>query len=92
MRYSSTALYSINHDPQCVLVLVTVQLYASTAALLGNLLRQKNSVNVGKNTSRCNGHSTKKLVQLLIILHCQCKVPWHDTSLLVITGGIASKL
>ena len=49
-------------------------------------------MNVGKNTTRSDGNTSKQLVQFLVILNSKGDVTGHDTSLLVITGGIASKL
>jgi len=49
-------------------------------------------MDVRKDTSRSNGNSSKQLVQLLIVLHGKGDVTGHNTSLLVVTGGIASKL
>ena len=57
----------------------------------GRLLGEKNSMDVGQHTSRGNGDTTKQFVQLLIILDGKGDVTGHNTSLLVITGGIAGK-
>ena len=57
-----------------------------------SLLWKKDSVNVGKDTSRSDGNSTKQLVQFLIVLHCKSDVSRHNTSLLVVTGGVSGKL
>jgi hypothetical protein len=56
------------------------------------LLGEKNSVDVGQNSSRGNGNSSKKLVQLLIVLDGKSNVPGNDTRLLVVTSGISGKL
>ena len=64
----------------------------STSNLFARLLGEKNSVDVGKDTSRGNGDSSKQLVQLLIVLDGKGDVTGHNTSLLVVTGGVASKL
>ena len=53
---------------------------------------EKNSVDVGKDTTGCDGNTSKQLVQLLIVLNGKGDVTGHDTSLLVVTGGIAGKL
>jgi hypothetical protein len=55
------------------------------------LLGQKNGMDVWEDTSSCNGYSTQQLVQFFIILDSQCNVAWDNTTLLVITGGIAGK-
>jgi len=49
-------------------------------------------MNIGKDASRSDGNSTKQLVQFLIVLHCKSDVSRHNTSLLVVTGSISSKL
>ena len=49
-------------------------------------------MDVRKDTSRSNGNSSKQLVQLLIVLHGKGDVTGHDTSLLVVTSGVTSKL
>ena len=48
-------------------------------------------MNVGQYTTSGNGHSSEQLVQLLIILHSKGDVTGYNTSLLVVTGGIAGK-
>ena len=60
--------------------------------LFARLLGEKNSVDVGKDTSRSDGDTSEQLVQLLIVLDGEGDVTGHDTSLLVVTGGIAGKL
>jgi len=49
-------------------------------------------MDVGKNTSRSNGDTSKKLVQLLVVLDSKGDVTGHDAGLLVVTGSIASEL
>jgi hypothetical protein len=49
-------------------------------------------MNVGKNTSRGNGDSSKQLVELLIILDGKSQVTGHDAALLVVAGGVTGKL
>ena len=48
-------------------------------------------MDVGQHTSRGNGDTSEQFVQLLIVLHCEGDVTGHDTSLLVITGGVSGK-
>ena len=61
--------------------------------LLGRrgLLGEKNGVNVWQNTSTGDGDSTKEAVQFFVILDGEGDVTWHNTALLVITCGVASK-
>ena len=49
-------------------------------------------MDVGKNSTACDGNTSEQLVQLLIVLDGKGDVTRDDTSLLVITGGIACKL
>jgi len=49
-------------------------------------------VDVGEDSTTSNGDATEQLVQLLIILDGKGEMTRHDTSLLVVAGGIASKL
>lgn len=51
---------------------------------LGNLL--------GKNTTLGDDDVTQKLVQLLVVTDGELKVTGNDTRLLVVTGGVSSKL
>jgi hypothetical protein len=55
------------------------------------LLGEEDGVNVGKDTSSGNGHSSQELVEFLVILDGKGNVTWYDAALLVITGGIAGK-
>ena len=59
--------------------------------LLG-LLGQKYSLDVGKNTSLCDGDTGKKFVQLLVVTDSQLKVTGNDSCLLVVTSSIARQL
>ena len=59
--------------------------------LLG-LLGQKNSLNVGKNTSLCNGDTGKQFVQLLVITDSQLKVTGDYSCLFVVTSSVACQL
>lgn len=49
-------------------------------------------VNVGKYTTLGDGDVAQKLVQLLVVADGELKVTGDDTGLLVVTGGVASKL
>ncbi len=57
-----------------------------------SLLGQKNSLDVGEDTTLGNGDSSKKLVQLLVITDGQLEVAGDDSGLLVVTGSIACQL
>ena len=60
--------------------------------LFGRLLGEKNSVNVGENTTGGDGDVAQQLVQLLVVLDGEGEVTRHDARLLVVTGGVASEL
>lgn len=49
-------------------------------------------MDVGKNTTLSNRDTTEELIELLIIAHSKKDVTRNNTSLLVITGCIASQL
>jgi hypothetical protein len=49
-------------------------------------------VNVWKNTTLSNGHTTEKLVQLLIVADSQLDVTRDDSSLLVVSSGVTGQL
>ena len=59
--------------------------------LFARLLWKKNSVDVGKDTTRSDGNTSKQLVQFLIVLNGKGDVTGYDTSLLVITSGVTGK-
>jgi len=48
-------------------------------------------VNVWQNTTLCDCDVTEQLVQFLIVSNGELKVTWDDTSLLVVTSGVAGK-
>jgi hypothetical protein len=49
-------------------------------------------VNVGQNTTLCDGDVSQQLVQLLIVSDGELKMTGDDTGLLVVTSGVASQL
>ena len=49
-------------------------------------------MNVGEDTSRGNGHSSKELAELLIIADGKLDVAGDNTVLLVVAGSISSEL
>ena len=49
-------------------------------------------MDVGENTTRCDGNTSEELVQLFIVLDCQRNVTRNDTALLVVASGVSSKL
>ena len=65
-----------------------------TSCLFGlvALLGQKNSLDVGQDTSLGNGHSGEKFVQFLVITDGQLQMPGDDPGLLVVTGSVTGKL
>jgi len=73
----------------CHHIMTTVK---SKSLLRGSLLGEKNSVDVGEDTSRRDGDATEQLVQLLVVLDGKGDVTGHDARLLVVAGGVAGKL
>ena len=59
--------------------------------LFPRLLGEKDSVNIGQDTTRSDGDTPKQLVELFIILDSKGDVTGDDASLLVIAGGVASE-
>ena len=49
-------------------------------------------MDVGKDSSRSDGDASQQLVELLVILDGEGDVAGHDAGLLVVAGGVASKL
>jgi hypothetical protein len=49
-------------------------------------------VNVGQNTTLCNGDVSQQLVQLLIVSDGELEMTGDDTGLLVVTSGVTSQL
>ena len=68
-----------------------VKAYLSFGFLLG-LLGQKYSLDVGKNTSLCNGDTGEQFVQLLVITDSQLKVTGDDSCLLIVTSSVSRQL
>ena len=63
----------------------------SNLLLLG-LLGEKDSLDVGEDTTLSDGDTREKLVQLLVITDGELKMTGDDSRLLVVTGGVASQL
>jgi hypothetical protein len=49
-------------------------------------------VDVGQDTTLCNGDVAEQLVQLLIVSDGELEMPGDDTSLLVVAGSVTSQL
>ena len=60
--------------------------------LLFGLLGEKDSLDVGEDTTLGDGDSGEKLVQLLVVTDGELKMSGDDSGLLVVTGGVASQL
>ena len=58
----------------------------------GSLLGQKNSLDVGQDSSLSDGHTGEQLVELLVVADSQLKVAGVDSGLLVVTGSVAGEL
>ncbi|XP_046573471.1 uncharacterized protein LOC124281572 [Haliotis rubra] len=59
--------------------------------LLG-LLGEKNSLDVGEDTTLGDGYSGQKLVQLLVVPDGQLQMSGDDSGLLVVSGGVTCQL
>ena len=60
--------------------------------LLLGLLGQKNSLDVGKNTSLRDRNSGEQFVQLFVVADSKLKVTGNDSGLLVVTSSVARQL
>ena len=60
--------------------------------LFAGLLRKKDSVDVGEDTTGGDGDVAQQLVQLLVVLDGESEVTRHDARLLVVAGGVAGEL
>ena len=60
--------------------------------LLALLLGEKDSLDVGQDTSLGDGDTREKLVQLFVVPDGKLKMPGVDPLLLVVTGGVAGQL
>ena len=63
----------------------------SLGSLLG-LLGQKNSLDVGEDSTLGDGDSSEELVQLFVVTDGQLKVTGDDPGLLVVTGSVTGQL
>ena len=60
--------------------------------LLLVLLGQKDSLDVGKDTSLSDGDSRQEFVQFFVVSDSELKVTRYDSCLLVVSGSVASQL
>ena len=60
--------------------------------LLFRLLGEKDSLDVGKDTTLSDGDSREKLVQFLVITDGELEMSWDDSGLLVVTGRVTCQL
>ena len=60
--------------------------------LLLGLLGEKDSLDVGEDTTLSDGDSREKLVQLFVITDGELEMSGDDSGLLVVTGSVASQL
>ena len=61
-------------------------------SLLLGLLGQKDSLDVGEDTTLGDGDTGQELVQLLVIPDGELEMPGDDPGLLVVAGSITSQL
>merc|ERR1712110_1033144 len=60
-------------------------------SLLFGLLGEKDSLDVGEDTSLSDGDSSQKFVQLFVVTDGQLQVTGDDPGLLVVTGGVTGQ-
>jgi len=63
----------------------------SFGGLIG-LLWQKNSLDVGQDTTLSDGHSVEKFVQLFVVTDGQLEMTGDDPGLLVVTSSVTGQL
>ena len=61
-------------------------------SLFGALLGEKDSVDVGQDTTSGDGDRSQEAVQLFIVLDGKSNVAGHNTRLLVVTSGVSGEL
>ena len=59
---------------------------------LGGLLGEKDSLNVGKNSSLGNSDSAEKFVQLLVVFNSQLEMSGDNSCFFVIPGSVSGQL
>ena len=65
------------------------RLLAFAGCSTGRFLGQKYRLDVGQDTTLCDGHARQQFVQLLVVTDGQLKVTGDDPRLLVVTGSIS---
>ena len=60
--------------------------------LLGGLLGEKNSLDVGEDTTLSDGDAAEELAELFIVSDGELKMSGNDSRLLVVSGSVASEL
>ena len=48
-------------------------------------------MNVGKDTSLCDGYTPEQFVELLVVADSELNVTWDDAGFLVVASGVAGK-
>ena len=48
-------------------------------------------MNVGEDTSLCDGYATEQFVELLVVADGELNVTWDDAGFLVVASGVAGK-
>jgi hypothetical protein len=61
-------------------------------SLLFALLGEKNSLDVGEDTTLSNGDTREELVQFLVVSDSELKMTGDDSALLVVSGSVSSQL
>ena len=67
-------------------------MWGSLFLAAGRLLGEKDSLDVGQDTTLGDGDTCEKLVELLVVPYSELKVTGDDPGLLVVTGSVAGQL
>ena len=75
--------------------IISRQEMLSSRDLLGGsflgFLGQKNSLDVGQDTSLSDGHTRQQFVQFLVITDSQLQMTWDDSCFLVVTSSVTGQ-
>ncbi|KAJ8023361.1 histone H3, embryonic [Holothuria leucospilota] len=87
LRFQSSAVMALQEASEAYLV----GLFEDTN-LCAIHAKRKYSLDVGQDTSLCDGDAAEKFVQFLVVADGQLEMTGDDPGLLVVTGGVASQL
>ena len=70
----------------------TATVWGNSLFLAGGLLGQKNSLDVGQDTTLGDGDTGEELVQLFVVPHGELEMTRDNPGLLVVSGGVTGQL